>query len=370
VTDRDWGGSTRAIHAGLPEPVPGEPLLPGPVLAAPYHLTGPPAEAAYGYGRDANPTWSHLEAGLGALEGGEAVAFGSGMAAMAAVVLGRLRPGQAVVIPHDGYPGIRTLAQQRLEPVGVEVRRVASSTAAYEAAAPGAALLWVETPANPALQVVDLERVSRAARAAGALLAVDNTVATPLGQRPLELGADLSMLSGTKSLAGHSDLLLGSVAVRDPELAAGLRAWRTQAGSVPGPFEAWLAHRSLATLDLRLARQSDNALAIAAWLARRPEVADVCHPSHDPVAVRQMRRFGPLVGFSLAGEAAAEAFLARSELVADATSFGGVHTTAERRARWGTDEVGPGFIRLSAGCEDLEDLLADLDAALGGAKTS
>jgi cystathionine gamma-lyase len=370
VSDPRWGGSTRAVHAGLPDAAPGQPLLPGPVLAAPYHLTGPPSEAAFGYARDGNPTWSNLEAGIGALEGGEAVVFASGMAAMAAVVLGRLRPGDALVIPQDGYPGIRTLAAQRLEPIGVEVRRVRSSTEAYEAAAPGAALVWAETPANPLLQVVDLERVGAAARAAGALLAVDNTVATPLGQRPLDLGADLSMLSGTKSLAGHSDLLLGSVAVRDPALADGLRAWRSQAGSGAGPFEAWLAHRSLATLDLRLTRQSENALALAGWLAGRPEVSGVVHPSHDPVAARQMRRFGPLVGFALPGEAAAEAFLARSELVADATSFGGVHTTAERRARWGTDDVPEGFIRLSAGCEDLEDLLADLEQALRGAKPS
>ena len=370
MSDPNWGGSTRAVRAGLPEAQPGEPLLPGPVMAAPYHLTGPPSEAAYGYARDGNPTWSRLEAGIGALEGGEAVVFGSGMAAMAAVVLGRLSPGDVVVIPQDGYPGIRTLAAQRLEPIGVVVRRVRSRTEAFQAAAPGAALVWVETPANPRLEVIDLERVAEAAHAGGALLAVDNTVATPLGQRPLALGADLSMLSATKSLAGHSDLLLGSVAVRDPALADGLRAWRTQAGSVPGPFEAWLAHRSLATLDLRLTRQSENALALAELLAGRADVTGVRHPSSDPVAARQMRRYGPLVGFALADGAAAEAFLARSELIADATSFGGVHTTAERRARWGTDEVPEGFIRLSAGCEDLADLIADVERALSGAKTS
>jgi cystathionine gamma-lyase len=364
-----WGPGTRAVHAGVPAPAAGEGLLPGPVLAAPFHLTGDPAAAAYGYARDGNPTWTHLEAALAELEGGEAVVFGAGMAAMAAVILGTARPGDVVVIPHDGYPGVRNLAAQRLEPMGVVVRTVASTTAAYVEAAPGAALLWVETPSNPRLEVVDLAAVAAAARDAGARMAVDNTVATPLGQQPLALGADFSMCSGTKSLSGHSDLLLGTVAVRDPELAVGLRAWRSQAGAVLGPFEAWLAHRSLSTLDLRLSRQSDNALALAGWLAGRDDVADVRHPSHDPVAGRQMRRFGPLVCFTLPSEAAAEAFLARAELIADATSFGGVHSTAERRGRWGTDAVPDGFVRLSAGCEDLADLIADMEQALG-ARTS
>jgi cystathionine gamma-lyase len=358
------GPSTRAVHAGLPAAEQGAPLLPGPVFAAPYHLSGPVVPDAYGYARDANPTWTHLEAGIGALEGGEAVVFGSGVAAMAAVVVGRLRPGEVVVIPGDAYPGIRNLARDRLEPAGIEVRTVPSRTAAFVQAAPGAALLWVETPANPGLEVVDLREVAAAAQAAGALMAVDNTVATPLGQQPLALGADYSMLSGTKSLAGHSDLLLGSVAVRDPALAAGLRTWRSQVGAIVSPFEAWLAHRSLASLDLRLARQSDNALALAERLSRHPAVADVRHPSRDPVAAGQMTRFGPLVGFTLATEAVAEAFLARAELIADATSFGGVHSSAERRARWGTDQVEPGFIRLSAGIEDTEDLVADVVGAI------
>lgn len=361
-----FGASTRAVHAGVPPAEQGAPLLPGPVFAAPYHLTGPVAPDSMGYARDANPTWHALEAGLGALEGGEAVVFGSGMAAMAAVVLGRLRPGETIVIPEDGYPGIRALARDRLVPVGVEVRPVASSTEAFVAATPGASLVWVETPANPRLEVVDVRAVVEAAQAAGALVAVDNTVATPLGQQPLALGADFSMLSGTKSLAGHSDLLLGSVAVRDPALASGLRTWRSQVGAVASPFEAWLAHRSLASLELRLARQSENALALAGLLRTRDEVEAVFHPSSDPVAAGQMRRFGPLVSFTLRDEAAAEAFLIRARLIADATSFGGVHSTAERRLRWGTDAVAPGFIRLSAGIEDLEDLAADVVGALEG----
>lgn len=362
------GFGTRAVHAGLAPGEQGAALLPGPVLAAPYHLSGPVTPDSMGYARDANPTWHALEAGLGALEGGEAVVFASGMGAMAAIVLGRLRPGQAVVVPQDAYPGIRALARDRLEPIGVEVRPVTSRTDAFVEAVPGAALVWVETPANPRLEVVDVRAVVTAARAEGALVAVDNTVATPLGQQPLTLGADFSMMSGTKSLAGHSDLLLGSVAVRDPLLIAGLRAWRSQAGAVASPFEAWLAHRSLASLELRLARQSENALALASFLAGRDDVVEVHHPSFDPVAAGQMRRFGPLVSFALRSERAAEAFLARAELIADATSFGGVHSTAERRLRWGTDAVAPGFIRLSAGIEDAEDLVADAAAALDAAE--
>lgn len=369
------GPSTRAVHAGLPPAAQGEPLLPGPTLAAPYHLSGSVDSTPYGYGRDANPTYAGLETAIGELEGGEAVVFASGMAAMSAVLLGRLRPGDVLVAPADGYPGIRNLATQRLEPIGVEIRWTDTDTDAIRAALPGAAIVWVETPANPRLRVADLPAVAEAAHAQGALVAVDNTVATPLGQVPLALGADLSMMAGTKSFAGHSDILLGSVAVRDPALATGLRAWRTQAGAIPGPFEAWLAHRSLATLELRLARQSANALVLAEHLAAKG--LDVVHPGlagHPgrEIAARQMRHLGALLGFTLASEAAAEAFLAAAQLVADATSFGGVHTTAERRARWGMDDVPPGFIRLSAGIEDPEDLIADVDRALdaAGAKPS
>jgi len=367
VAERDWGPSTRAIHAGLPPAEPGAPLLPGPVLAAPYHLTGEIDSAPYGYARDGNPTWTHLEAALGTLEGGEAVTFASGMAAVAAVVLGTLRPGETLVAPGDGYPGIRKLATERLEPAGIRVELVPTDTGRIvDAAARGAALVWVESPSNPRLELCDIGAIAEAVHAAGGRLGVDNTVATPLGQRPLDLGADFSMCAGTKSLAGHSDLLLGSVAVRDPALAEGLRAWRSQTGAIPSPFEAWLAHRSLATLELRLARQSQNALAIATMLGERDDVTGVVHPSAHELAFRQMTHLGPLVGFELASAAAAQAFLARSELVVEATSFGGVHTTAERRGRWGTDAVPAGFVRLSAGCEDVADLLADIAQALGG----
>ena len=366
---RAWGAGTRAVHAGLPPARQGEPLLPSPVLAAPYHLRGAVDAGPNAYGRDQNPTWTHLERALSDLEGGEAVVFASGMAAVTAVALDLLGPGDVLVAPKDAYPGIRTLAQDRLARNGVQIRSVASHTEEIVAATPGATLVWVETPANPRLHVCDLAEIGRAARVAGALVAVDNTLATPLGQRPLDLGADISVLSGTKTLSGHSDLLLGVATASDPAVAARLRRWRSQTGSIVGPFEAWLAHRSLATLELRLERQSASALAIARHLQRRGDVAELCHPgleSHPghAVAARQMRRTGALVGFALPSAERAETFLDALELVADATSFGGVHTTAERRLRWGTDDVPAGFIRYSAGCEDTADLLADLDRAL------
>jgi len=348
----DRGPSTRAVHAGLPDPVQGEPLLPGPVLAAPYHLRGAADSAPYGYGRDENPTWTHLERAIGALDGGETVVFSSGMAAVSAVVLPRLRPGDVLVAPHDAYPGIRKLADH-LHARDVATRLVATDTDAIVAASAGATLVWVETPSNPKLDVADLDAVAAAASAAGALLAVDNTLATPLGRRPLDHGADFAMLSGTKSLTGHGDVLLGAVSVRDPERAAELRAWRSTTGAILGPFEAWIAHRSLATLGLRLERSQANARALADVLLVRDDVSGVRWPG-----------VGPVVAMVLSSAEHAEAFLDACTLVSQATSFGGVHSTAERRARWGTDDVPEGFIRFSAGCEDTADLVADVIAAL------
>jgi cystathionine gamma-lyase len=357
------GPSTRAVHAGVPAGEQGDPLLPGPVLAAPYHLRGEKDAAAYGYGRDANPTWTHLERALGELDGGEAVVFASGMAALTAVLFCTLRAGDVLVAAGDGYPGIRVVAEERLAPLGIEVRFVATDTRAVCEAAEGAALVWVETPSNPRLDVCDIAAVAEAARAAGAVLAVDNTLLTPLGQRPLAHGAGYAMLSGTKILCGHSDLLLGAVSTAEPSRAEQLRRWRSQSGAVPGAFEAWLAHRSLATLGLRLQRSSHNAAVLARVLRERPDVLEVVHPAGSPAGT-QMEFTGPLVGFTLESAERAQAFLAACRLVAEATSFGGVHSTAERRARWGTDAVPEGFIRFSAGCEDTEDLVADVLAAL------
>ncbi|WP_329400588.1 cystathionine gamma-lyase [Streptomyces melanogenes] len=365
------GDGTRAVRAGLPDPVAYEPPLPGPVFAAHFHLPGE-ATGPYTYGRDTNPTWTHLERALAELEApdapAEAVVFASGMAAISAVLLSHARVGDAVVLPDDGYQAL-PLVREQLAAYGVEVRTAPTAGDAQLAVLDGASLLWIETPSNPGLDVCDIRRLARAAHDTGALVAVDNTLATPLGQRPLELGADFAVASGTKGLTGHGDLLLGYVVCRDPELAARVRKWRKVVGAIPGPMEAWLAHRSLATLQLRADRQSANALAVAEALLDRPEVSGVRHPglTSDPAhrqAAAQMRRFGCVVSFDLPDRAYAERFLAALRLVDDATSFGGVRSTAERRGRWGGDKVAEGFIRFSAGAEDTADLVADVRRAL------
>jgi cystathionine gamma-lyase len=342
------GDSTRAVRAGVPEAQQGAPFLPGPVFAAPYHLRGPGDPS--GYARYANPTWAAYEAALGELEGGEAVVFASGMAAATAVLL---PVGGRVVLPADGYYNVRQLASQHARGDVVEVP---STTEAFVAACEGAELVWVETPTNPGLDVVDVRAVADAAQAAGARLVVDPTLATPLRLRALEQGADLVCCSATKALSGHSDLVLGYVAARDPEAVATLRSWRGVTGSVPGPLEVWLAHRSLATLGVRLERQEATAAALAEALRARADVTDVRWPG-----------LGGVVVFDLRTEARATAFLAACSLVAEATSFGGLHSSAERRARWGIEPVSEGFIRLSAGIEDADDLVADVLGALDAA---
>jgi len=374
-TGRD-ARATRVVHAGLPAAQQGTPFLSGPVLAAPYHLSGRSDASRYGYARYANPTWTAYEVALGELEGGEAVLFSSGMAAVAAVLMPTLEPGNVVVVPGDGYPGVRTIATEQLAPRGIEVRVVASDEEAIRAALPGASLVWIETPSNPGLDVLDVEALAAAAHGAGALLAVDNTLATPLLQRPLELGADLAVASASKLLTGHSDLVLGYVASADPARAERLRTWRGLTGAIAGPLETWLAHRSLATLDVRHARQCANALALAHALDARADVRDVRYPGlpgHPAHALATDRyggeRYGTVLCFELETEARAQAFLLACRLVAEATSFGGVHSSAERRLRWGIDDVSPGFIRFSAGIEDAGDLVADVVAALDAAPT-
>jgi cystathionine gamma-lyase len=357
------GDGTRVVRAGLPAPEPGQPILPGPVFAAPYPLdpvAGPQPDQP-GYGRPDNPTRAALEAAIGELEGGECVLFASGMAAITAVLQVTRGPG-FVVMPADGYYTARALATEFVPDV-----RFAPTAGPYPEFA-GASLVLLESPANPGLDMCDVPALAAAARAAGAVVAVDNTTATPLGQRPLDLGADIVLASGTKALAGHSDVVIGYACARSPELADALRTWRNRSGSIAGPFEAWLVHRSLGTLDLRLARQSANAAAVAAVLADHPAVRTVRWPGRpgDPayeLAARQLRRVPGVVTFTLADKTAVDRFFAASELVLAATSFGGLHTTADRREQWG-DPVPPGLVRLSCGVEDTADLVADVTAPL------
>lgn len=366
--EHGYGDGTRCVHAGLPEPVAGEPFLPGPVFAAPYHLDPEqgPAASPNGYGRPDNPTRRRLEAAIGDLEGGDCLAFASGQAAITAALLAILRPGDTVLLPGDGYYPVRGFATSTLDSIGVRV--AFAPTAGPHPPLDGVRLVLLETPANPGLDVCDIAALARRARAAGALLAVDNTTATPLGQRPLDLGADLVVASGTKALTGHSDLLLGYVATRSAGLLETIRAWRATTGGIPGAFDAWLAHRSLATLDLRLARQSANAEAVARALAGRSDVEHLRWPGLPgdpayPVTAAQMRRVPGIVGFDLGSADRVARFLRATRLVFAATSFGGLHTTADRRAQWG-DDTTEGFVRLSCGIEDPADLVADIGAAL------
>ena len=371
--------ATKIIRSTLTQPKAGEPLHHGPVFAAPYHTPGDPSDTPYTYARSHNPTWTALEAAIARMESGRlasgesyqagSLVFASGMAACAAVFGAVLRPGDIVVLPSNAYYTARLLLQEYFVNMGIVLRMAPTADNAQAALLEGARLLWLETPSNPGMEICDIALLSEAAHRTGALVAVDNTTPTPLGQLPLALGADFSVASDTKSMTGHSDLLIGHVAMRDLELHAKIDQWRTLMGGVLGPMEAWLALRSIATLPLRLERSCENAQRIAEFLATRDEVLSVMypglptHPGH-ATAAKQMRYFGPVLSFILRDKTAADTFLAKAELVTEATSFGGVGTTAERRARWGGDAVAEGFIRMSAGCEDAEDLIEDIRHAL------
>jgi cystathionine gamma-lyase len=366
--------ATKIIRSTLTRSVPGEPLHSGPVFAAPYHAPGDPSNAPYTYARSHNPTWTSLEKAIGQMESDDgyrasALVFSSGMAACTAVFGAILRPGDIVVLPSNAYFAARVLVQEYFSKMGVVLKMAPTAGGAQAELLEGARLLWLESPSNPGMEICDIAKLSEAAHRAGALVAVDNTTPTPLGQLPLTLGADFSVASDTKAMTGHSDLLLGHVATRDLELRTKIDQWRTLTGAVLGPMEAWLALRSIATLPLRLERSCENAQRVAEFLTTRDEVMSVLypglpsHPGHE-IAAKQMRYFGPVLSFILRDKSTAEKFLAKSKLLTDATSFGGVSTTAERRARWGGDAIAEGFIRMSVGCEAIEDLIEDMTQAL------
>jgi cystathionine gamma-lyase len=355
-----------ALHHAAGSLKPGDPLSPPIVPTSVYHLPGDPA-GPYQYGRWSNPTWDALEQALATLEDAETVIFPSGMATVAAVFYAQLKSGDRVLLPADGYYVTRALAEKFLAGFGVQVDTVA--TAALEQAdLTGYRLVWIETPSNPELDLADIERVAARAHRAGALVVVDNTTMSPLGQRPLDLGADIVVSADTKCVGGHSDVLFGHVSSRNPTLIAPVRDWRKSAGAIPGAFEAWLVHRGMETLDVRFERMCTSALVLAQRLAEHRKVTAVRypglpdHPAH-ALAKRQMRRFGGLIALTLPDAATAEVFIGRCRFMRAATSFGGVHTSAERRARWG-DQVAPGFIRLSVGCEPCEVLWEDMRTAL------
>lgn len=366
--DGTYGDSTRSVKAVGAQSVPGEPVAPMPVPASTYHLSPDESEPLDTYGRSSNPTWRQLESALATLEGAKsALTFGSGMAAITSVLRVLAKPGTRLVVPADGYYQVRRYAAQSLAPLGVAV--VEATFAQMCEAAGQADVVLTETPVNPGLDVVDLHRLAMTCRRTGATLVVDNTTATPLAQQPLSLGADLVVASATKALSGHSDLVAGYVAGSHVELMAAVEQERLLAGPILGAFEAWLVLRSLGSAGLRFERQCQNAQALAVMLRAHPAVRAVRYPGlpDDPahsVASTQMKRFGGLVGVELVDAAAVHALVERSALLVASTSFGGIHTSVDRRARWG-DPVGAGFARISLGIEDADDLIADIGQALG-----
>ncbi len=365
--------ATLAVTAGRPPRVQGGPVNPPVVLSSTYVSQGVPGPDELLYTRSGTETWEPFEEALAALEGGaHGVVFGSGMAAIAAT-LGDVPDGGAVVVPRHAYQVSLGYLDDLAERHGVDVRRVdIADTAQVVAALDGASLLLAESPTNPMLEVADLPAILAAARERGVRTVVDNTFATPLGQRPLALGADVVVHSVTKYLAGHSDVVLGAAVTDDSRLVDDLRAYRTLHGSIAGPMEVFLALRGLRTLHLRVERANANAAELARRLAEHPAVAEVRHPSlpHDPGHERasgQMNGFGAIVGLRPhGGVAAADALVAGVRLWVPATSLGGVESSLERRRRFTTESttVPEDLVRMSVGVEDVEDLWADLAQAL------
>lgn len=346
---------------------PGAPLNVPPIPASNFIIGG-----ARAYSRDdGTPTWEALEEVVGGLESGKAVAFASGMAA-AAAVFDQLAAGAVVVLPDDCYQGVAGLAADGVEKGRLSVQRVAvDDTDGWSRACRAADLIWLESPSNPLLTVADLEAICAAPRKPGAIVAVDNTFATPLNQQPLEFGATVSLQSATKFIGGHSDLLAGIATTKDEAFWHALRKSRELTGATPGTFEAFLAVRGVRTLALRLQRAQQSAMILAERLEAHPLVTKVrypglsSHPTH-AVARRLLKNFGTIISFDLRGGAEfADAVCRRVRLIRHATSLGAVESTMERRAAIpGQSHLPPSLLRLSVGIEDADDLWADLESAI------
>lgn len=364
----DWTPDTVAVQAGRPARVPGAPMNPPITLSSTYVHSSDIA-----YGRDGNAGWGALEEALGALDGGHAVIFSSGLAAATAIA-DHVPAGGTVVLSTSTYFGVRVIFDRIRERARLDVRMVdADDTAAVLAAAEGAHMVWVESISNPLMVVADVPAIAAGAHERGALCVVDATFATPLRQRPLALGADIVLHSATKALGGHSDSLLGAVVTRDVERARSFASHRHDHGAIPGNLEAFLTLRGLRTLAVRLDRAEGNARVIAERLAAHPAVAKVNYPGlpgdaqHATAARVLPHGCGDMLSFEVRGTVAqTEDALARLRLLTHATSLGGVETKIERRARWAGEAgtVPPTLCRLSVGIENVEDIWADLDAAL------
>ena len=353
-----FSAESRLIHAGSDRSA-GQPATPPLVPTSIYVSEGEPRRER-AYGRDGNPGWEALEEALGRLEDAEAVVFASGQAASMALMLTLAQGRDRIVLPADGYYGTRVLADKLRPhgavPVPADLQDLAAVASELKAAP---AVLWAETPTNPLLRVADLAGLAETAAAAGAPMIVDNTTATSLLQRPLDWGAAASLYSLTKAASGHSDVIAGAVVSRDAELLAGLRSWRSSGGGILGPFESWLALRGLKTLPLRIAR----------YLTGHPRVRAVHYPGFERSTAALVRRqmphgSGPLLSFQVDSARAADQVVATSRLILPATSFGGVESTWERRARWAGETAPDGLIRLSVGVEPAADLITDIDRAL------
>jgi cystathionine gamma-synthase len=351
ASGRGLRAATTAVTAGRPTPAPDHPLN-TPITMASTYVAGGDVE----YGRYGNPTWAAFEEALGRLEGGRALAFSTGLAAVA-TIFDLVGHGETVVAPRHAYNG-SLLQLSDLEARGrLRVRLVdVADTASVVEACANASVVFLESPTNPALEVADIPPIVAAAHDAGAYFVLDNTFATPLLQRPLALGADLVLHSATKLISGHSDVLLGAIATRDDELYGVLKARRDMIGAVPGTFEAWLALRGLRTLHVRLDRAQSNAQTLVSRLGEHPAVSEVRYPG-----------FGTIISIVLArGAAAADVLTHATSLWVHATSLGGVESTFERRRRWKAEPatIPDGLVRMSVGIEDAEDLWDDLCAAL------
>ncbi len=373
----DLSPATRAVTAGRPARVPGAAVNAGIELSSTYVSAGVPEPGVAMYTRYDAPTWHPFEEVLGQLEEATlpALVLGSGMAAVDAV-FSLVPPGGRVVLPRHAYQVTLGLAAELGRRIGLEVQLVdIADTEAVVAALPGAAMLWVESPTNPMLEVADLPALCTAAHAAGVLVAVDNTFATPLGQQPLRHGAHVVVHSVTKYLAGHSDVVLGAVVTSDPDLRSRLAGYRTMHGAIAGPTEVWLALRGVRTLALRVERAAANAAVLAERLAAHPAVTEVRYPGlpDDPGHARaaaQLATFGSILGVRVGTAVAADAVVDAVRLWVPATSLGGVESMLERRRRFATESptVPEDLLRLSVGIEDVEDLWADLAQALDAAR--
>jgi cystathionine gamma-synthase len=376
------GFETRAIHAGYePDPTTGA-VIPPIYATSTYKQDGVGGlRGGYEYSRSGNPTRTALEGNIAALEEGErGFAFASGLAAEHTLLAAVTRPGDHVVIPDDAYGGTYRLFAKVEEPRGLAhtPAPVSDVDAVRAAIRPGETkVVWVETPTNPLLNIGDIEALAAVAHDAGALLVVDNTVASPYHQQPLTLGADVVVHSTTKYCGGHSDVVGGALVVRDLDLAERIGFHQNAIGAVSGPFDSWLTLRGLKTLGVRMDRHCDNAEKVVDFLTRHPAVSQVIypglaeHPGH-AVASKQMKRYGGIVSFRVAaGEQAALDACARAQVFTLAESLGGIESLIEHPGRMthasvaGTDlEVPADLIRLSVGIETVDDLLADLDRAL------